>query len=132
MENQTVSTKPYFLMVDDELLIRRLFRDLFEIAFPEYTVVFPDTFAEAEVFIRENIRQTAVVMLDGKLDGGRFGYELAEQIRASGSQIPVILLTGTPDRVTIPDGKKHLFNLIWEKPISPKEVAGRIKKLISA
>jgi FixJ family two-component response regulator len=89
--------KTIAIVDDDPLMLRGVVRLLNAHGFGT------QAFASAEAFLDDESGKTpACLVLDINL-GGISGIELRRQLRASGSQVPVIFITASEDRVTRQD-----------------------------
>ena len=77
-------------VVDDDHAVRDLLRFLLEVI--GYPV---EIFASAAEFLRANVRHYACLILDHHMPN-MTGLELARRLRADGSVIPILLITGSP------------------------------------
>ena len=77
-------------IVDDDHAVRDSLKFLLEVA--GHVV---ETFASAAEFLEAEIRNLACLILDHHMPH-MTGLELAERLRADGSAIPILLVTGSP------------------------------------
>jgi two-component system cell cycle sensor histidine kinase/response regulator CckA len=85
------------LVVEDDAGVARLQRNALQRA--GYTVATAETGAEALDEI--NRRPVEIVLLDYRLSDGLTGLDVYAQLRANGHKLPVIIVTGLSDEVTV-------------------------------
>ncbi len=92
LQHSSVGTKANILVVDDEEVIRLLFRETLEEL--GHTVIAVGTSSEGLELVRQ--RDFALVFLDLKMPG-MDGAELFRQIKTIKPKLPVTIITGYPD-----------------------------------
>jgi len=92
LQHSSVGTKANILVVDDEEVIRLLFKETLEEL--GHTVIAVGSSPEGLELVRQ--RDFALVFLDLKMPG-MDGAELFRQIRAIKPKLPVTIITGYPD-----------------------------------
>ena len=117
------------LIVDDEPLIRLLFRDAFEDA--GYRVLEAEEGGAAlEVLARDEV---ALAILDVRMPGIH-GLELLHKVHAQYPQLPVILCTGLKrlfDDFAVWDAGGQVVGL-FEKPVDVRVLVGRVGDVLGA
>jgi DNA-binding NtrC family response regulator len=128
LENQE-EKKEVILIVDDNAFNTDVYQTILEGKFNSCEIVSFNTFDDAECYIQQNVEKITVALLDGKLDQGRFGHELAKLIKFLNAGCWVILLTGTID-LAVSEETRIWFDLLLEKTISSKELVDAIAQNI--
>ncbi len=98
-------------VVDDDQAVCDLLRVLLEVI--GYPV---EIFASAPEFLRANVRHFACLILDHHMPN-MTGLELARRLRADGTVIPILLITGLPSP-TIAASAAELGIKVLDKPPS--------------
>ena len=103
-------------IVDNDHAVRESIRFLLEVT--GYTV---ETFASAGEFLRANLERFVCLILD-HLMPRMTGLELVEKLRAYGSTIPVLLITGSPSPIIVARAAELGINQVLEKPFDDKDL----------
>jgi two-component system, LuxR family, response regulator FixJ len=107
-------------IVDDDTAVRDSLRFLLEV------VVHPvETFASAAEFLKAEIRHLACLILDHHMPE-MTGLELVERLRADGSSIPILLITGSPSPTIVARAAELGINRVIEKPLTEDDLLGFI------
>ena len=103
-EQQTVA------IVDDDQAVRDSLQFLLEVI--GYSV---DVFASAAEFLLANVQHFFCLILDHHMPN-MTGLELAERLRADGSGIPILLMTGSPSPAIVARAAELSIERVLEKP----------------
>ena len=109
--------KATILVVDDEEVIRSLFKEVLEEL--GYTVIAAETGSEGLELVKQ--QDFDLVFLDLKMPG-MDGAELFRQIRTIKPQLPVIIITGYPDSELMARALAQGPLGIMKKPFSDSDV----------
>ena len=74
-----------------------------------------ETFASAAEFLKAEVHRPACPILDHHMPV-MTGLELAERLRADGSGIPILLITGSPSPTIVTRAAEAAINWVLEKP----------------
>jgi two-component system response regulator FixJ len=103
-------------IVDDDQDVRDSFQFLLEI------IGHPvETFAFGVEFLKADKQHLACLILDHHMPE-MAGLELAEQIRADGSKIPILLITGGPSPTIVARAAELGINRVLEKPATGEDL----------
>lgn len=102
-------------IVDDDYAVRDSLRFLLDVA--GYSA---EVFASAAEFLKAEMRHIACLILDHHMPE-MTGLELAAQLRAYGSAIPILLVTGSPSPAIVARADE-LGIKVLEKPPDENEV----------
>ena len=103
-------------IVDDDRAVRDSLRFLLEI------IGHPvETFASAAEFLKADIQHLACLILDHHMPE-MTGLELAERLRADGSGIPILLITGSPSPAIVARAAELGINRVLEKPPTEEDL----------
>ena len=80
-----------------------------------------ETFASAAEFLRAEIENLSCLILD-HLMPGMTGLELAAKLRAYGSGIPILLITGSPSTAIFARAAELGIKRVLEKPFDDKDL----------
>lgn len=97
-------------IVDDDVAVRDSLRFLLEVV--GCTV---EAFASAAEFLQANVQDFACLILDHHMPN-MTGLQLAERLRADGSDIPILLVTGSPSPAIVARAAELGIERILEKP----------------
>jgi FixJ family two-component response regulator len=115
--NKTVA-----IVDDDPLMLRGVVRLLSAHGFGT------QAFASAEAFLEnKNPKAAACLVLDINL-GGISGIELRRQLKASGSQVPVIFITASEDRATREDAAAAGYFAYLGKPFGASQLVDAVTR----
>ena len=103
-------------IVDNDHAVRDSIRFLLEAM--GYTV---ETFASAGEFLKANLQRFACLILD-HLMPRMTGLELADRLRAYGSAIPILLITGSPSPTISARAADLGIYRVLEKPFDDKDL----------
>ena len=103
-------------IVDDDAAVRDSLRFLLEII--GYSV---ETFASAAEFLKTDIQHLACLFLDYQMPE-MSGMELAERLRADGSGIPILLITGSASPAIVARAAELGVTRVLEKPPSEEDL----------
>jgi CheY-like chemotaxis protein len=112
------------LVVDDENFIRELLRDILE-SEGHLVAEAEDGFKALELFEAESFD---AVFTDIGMPG-MSGWDLARAIRQRNSQIPLAILTGWGDAVSLAEQKAADVNWVVAKPFTIERVAEILKEV---
>ena len=114
-------------VVDDDASLRRSLRNLLLSAGLRV-----QTFESAEVFLQSGSgEQTACMVLDLRMPG-MGGLELLRHLRASGSRVPVIILTAHGDDETRQRSLEAGAMALLEKPVRGDALIRVVRSALSA
>ena len=103
-------------IVDDDAAIRDSLRFLLEV------IGHPvETFASAAEFLKADIRNIACLILDQHMPE-MAGLELAERLRADGSEIPIVLITGASTPTIVARAAELGINRVLAKPCADEDM----------
>jgi two-component system, LuxR family, response regulator FixJ len=103
-------------IVDDDAAIRDSLRFLLEV------IGHPvETFASAAEFLKANTRNIACLILDQHMPD-MTGLELAERLRADGSDIPILLITGASTPTIVARAAELGINRVLAKPRADEDM----------
>jgi FixJ family two-component response regulator len=97
-------------IVDDDHAVLDSFRFLLEAI--GYAV---ETFTSAAEFLKANVHRFACLILDHHMPN-MTGLELVERLRADGSGIPIMLVTGSPSPAIVARAAELDIERVLEKP----------------
>jgi two-component system, NtrC family, response regulator HydG len=121
MSNSSVNV----LVVDDDLAVCRILHRM--LSDEEYQVQISQSVADAGAAIE--LKRFDVYVMDFKLPDGT-GLDIAEKVRAKGSEAPIILISGyDPSAVAVRAEKLRISDII-EKPFSRARICDAVKKAI--
>jgi two-component system response regulator FixJ len=107
---------PTVAIVDDDAAVRDSLRFLLEII--GYSV---ETFASAAEFLKTDIQHLACLFLDYHMPE-MSGIELAERLRADGSGIPILLITGSASPAIVARAAELGVTRVLEKPPTEEDL----------
>ena len=113
------------LLIEDEESIAEMLRGFFEKA--GFRFIHASSGEDGLARLAE--RQTQVVLLDLNLPGVD-GVEVCRRIRATGSDVPVIMLTARDSEVDKVVGLELGADDYLTKPFSPRELLARVKAVL--
>jgi two-component system response regulator FixJ len=103
-------------IVDDDDAVRDSLRFLLELI--GHPVA---TFGSAAEFLKAEIHRLACLILDHHMPEIT-GLELAEQMRAAGVGIPILLITGAPSPAIVTRATEVGINRVLEKPATEEDL----------
>jgi DNA-binding NtrC family response regulator len=113
------------LVVDDDMAVCRILHRM--LSDEEYQVQLSQTCADALAAVEQ--KPFDVYVMDYKLPDGT-GLDVAERIRAKGSEAPIILISGyDPSAVALRAEKLGIADII-EKPFSRATICNAVKKAV--
>jgi FixJ family two-component response regulator len=107
-------------IVDDDSGVRDSLQFLLEIIGHQV-----ETFASAAEFLTAEIQHPACLILDHHMPETT-GLELAERLRAAGSAIPILLITGSPSPAIAARAAELGVTRVLEKPLIEEDLLGFI------
>jgi DNA-binding response OmpR family regulator len=113
------------LVVEDDFLIRMTLTDALES--DGFVVIEAESGEAALVQLRAD-PSIRLLMTDMQLSGGLDGRALAKAVRAENPHIPIIYMTGRPDRVDVIDAGREV---IIGKPYLPSEICAAARRLLA-
>jgi DNA-binding response OmpR family regulator len=113
------------LVVEDDFLIRMTLTESLEAE--GYTVLEADSGEAALVQLRAD-PTICLLMTDMQLSGGLDGEDLVKAVRVENAILPIIYMTGRPDRITVLDPEREI---IIGKPYLPSEIVAAARRLIA-
>ena len=113
------------MLVEDEFLIRLTLSEV--LGDEGYTVIEAESGDEALIMLRAN-PSVDVLLTDVQLPGVLDGYALVAQARQTMPALPVIFMTGRPDRLA--GRPKSPIELHLAKPYRPSDVCNAIRSLL--
>ncbi len=125
-EADAVQNSPTVFVVDDELAVRRSIESLLSNA--GYRSM---TFSSAELFLENyDSQQAGCVIADLKM-GGMSGLELQENLATSGSQTPVIIMSGYANVPAVVRAMRTGAVDFIEKPFTEERLLDRVEEAIT-
>jgi DNA-binding NtrC family response regulator len=115
-----------FLIVDDDLAVCRILTSM--LAKKNYQVRVSQTVSEAVQLIAKELFQ--VYLIDYRLPDGN-GLDIAEKIRATGSQAPILLISGFTQPDVIARAKQLQILEIISKPFSHESISEAILRAVA-
>ena len=103
-------------IVDDDHAVRESLRFLLEVM--GHSV---ETFASAAEFLNAKMQPLACLILDHHMPLTT-GLELAERLRADGSGIPILLITGSPSPAIAQRAAELGIDKVLEKPLGDEDL----------
>lgn len=120
-----IKSKPVsILIVDDEIDIREILQ--FNLENEGYQVDLAESGEEA---LEKLTSEHRLILLDVMM-GGMSGYKMADQLRKSGNQIPIIFLTAKDTENDMLTGFSIGGDDYISKPFSIKEVIARVRSVL--
>jgi two-component system response regulator FixJ len=124
--SMTNTRRSQIAVVDDDHAVRESLRFLLEVA--GKTVV---AFASATDFLTSECRQIACLILDHHMPG-MTGLDLVEQLRAGGSAIPVMLITGSKSHAMLARAAALGVGKVLEKPVDEVELLDFVDEALAS
>ena len=121
---ETIKDNPCILIVDDEADIRDILE--FNLSNEGFCV---DLAESAEQALDKLSERHSLILLDVMM-GGMSGFRMAEKLRKSGNNIPVIFLTARDTENDMLTGFSTGGDDYISKPFSIKEVIARVKSVL--
>lgn len=121
---ETKKNKPCILIVDDEADIREILE--FNLSDEGFEI---DTAESAEEALNILSDKHRLILLDVMM-GGMSGFRMAEKLRKSGNNIPIIFLTAKDTENDMLTGFSIGADDYISKPFSVKEVIARVKSIL--
>ena len=113
--------KPVIYIVDDDESVRRAMERLFRSTGMDVRI-----FTSAQEFLKYKYREkNSCMIVDIKLQG-KSGLELQDELRARGSKLPVIFITGYDTQETRDQAKKSGAAGYFRKPIDDQALLDSI------
>ena len=103
-------------IVDDDVAVRNSLRFLVEVV--GYSV---ETFASGAEFLKADRQHLVCLILDHHMPE-MTGLELAKRLRANGSGIPILLLTGWLEPAIVAHAAEAGINRVLEKPLIEEDL----------
>ena len=125
LHQNSVGTKTAILVVDDEEIIRSLFRETLEEL--GHTVIVAETGSEGLAMVKQ--RDFALVFLDLKMPG-MDGAELFHQIKTIKPKLPVTIITGYPDSEIMTRALAQGPFGIMSKPFSESDIVAAVNNFL--
>ncbi len=121
-QDERVAESPCILIVDDELLIRHLMRQVFQ---DEYGLMFAESGAEALATLKE--QTVDLVLLDVSMPV-MDGFDVLAQIRGNPrtADLPVILISGLQNNTSVVRGLQLGANDYITKPLDTAVIRARV------
>ena len=116
------------LIVDDHALVRDGLRTVLQANFPDCTIAEAGSFAEALDRL-EMLEDLDLVLLDLNIpDASRFSA--LEQLRSDFPSVPVVMVSGSYDRVTVRDALAAGAAGFLPKALDSKQILGALEKVL--
>jgi two-component system response regulator FlrC len=112
------------LVVEDDFLIRMTLSEALEIE--GFQVLQADSGEAALVQLRSD-PSIDLLMTDMQLSGGLDGQALARAVRSENTILPIIYMTGRPDRVGTIDPAREI---VVGKPYTPSDICLAVRRLL--
>jgi DNA-binding response OmpR family regulator len=116
---------PRILVVEDDFLIRMTLTEALEN--DGFVVIEADSGEAALVQLRAD-RTIRLLLTDMQLSGSLDGHALAAAIRAEDLVLPIIYMTGRPDKVGTVDPSREM---IIGKPYLPSEICAAARAMLA-
>jgi len=113
------------LVVEDDFLIRMTLTEALESE--GFLVIEADSGEAALVQLRSD-PSISLLMTDMQLSGGLDGQALAKAVRVENAILPIIFMTGRPDRVEAIDPAREM---VIGKPYLPSEICAAVRRMIA-
>jgi DNA-binding response OmpR family regulator len=113
------------LVVEDDFLIRMTLSEALE---SEGFVVIEADSGEAALVQLRSDPSICLLLTDMQLSGGLDGRALAAAVRAENAILPIIYMTGRPDRVGAIDPAREM---VIGKPYLPSEICAAARSLVA-
>lgn len=111
------------LVVEDDFLIRMTLTEALESE--GFLVIEADSGEAALVQLRSD-PSISLLMTDVQLSGGLDGQALVKAVRVENAILPIIYMTGRPDRVGMIDPEREM---VVGKPYLPSEICAAARKM---
>jgi len=118
--------KANILVIDDEEIIRALFKDTLEEL--GHKVITAETASEGLDLVKE--RDFDLVFLDLKMPGSMDGAEVFGQIKAVKPRLPVTIITGYPDSDMMARALAQGPFGVMEKPFSESDITAAVANFL--
>ena len=117
------------LVIDDEQALREVLTEILEIA--DISTICAGSGEEGAALFLEHQDEIQAIFLDLNLPG-MGGYATFQALRKLNSTIPIIIISGQPEYVTMAqfDGQEHLSYL--EKPFTLDVLMAKVNKILDA
>ncbi len=125
LQRKSVGAKASFLVVDDEEIIRALFKETLEEV--GHRVIAAETGCEGLELVKQ--QDFDLVFLDLKMPG-MGGAELFRQIKAIKPKLPVTIITGYPDSDIMERALAHGPFGVMEKPFSESDIMAAVANFL--
>jgi len=119
--------KAHILVIDDEELIRSLFKEVLEEQ--GHTVVTADTSAKGLACVMQ--QDFDLIFLDLKMSGTD-GAEILRQMRSVKNKLPVIIITGYPDSEMMERAMRQGPLGVMLKPFDDSDITTAVKSFLHA
>jgi DNA-binding response OmpR family regulator len=113
------------LVVEDDFLIRMTLTEALESE--GFLVIEADSGEAALVQLRSD-PSISLLMTDMQLSGGLDGHALVMAVRVENAILPIIYMTGRPDKVEAIDSEREM---VIGKPYLPSEICAAAHKMIA-
>ena len=113
------------LVVEDDFLIRMTLTEALE---SEGFVVLEADSGEAALVQLRSDPTIALLMTDMQLSGSLDGRALANAVRAENAILPIIYMTGRPDRIGAVDPSREI---VISKPYQPSAICAAARTLVA-
>jgi DNA-binding response OmpR family regulator len=111
------------LVVEDDFLIRMTLTEALES--DGFVVIEADSGEAALVQLRAD-PTISLLMTDMQLSGGLDGQALVQAVRVENAILPIIYMTGRPDRIGTIDPSREM---VISKPYLPSEICAAARKM---
>lgn len=116
------------MIVDDELQVRHLLRNILE--FYGYEVIEAGHAAEALEIWRQNHHEIHLVITDVVMPGGMSGPQLAKELHAEHPQLPIIFISGYFADSVVKDLKLCEGKNFLQKPFPARKLAQAVRAML--
>jgi DNA-binding response OmpR family regulator len=113
------------LVVEDDFLIRMTLTESLEAE--GFVVLEADSGEAALVQLRAD-PSICLLMTDMQLSGGLDGEDLVKAVRVENAILPIIYMTGRPDRINVADPTREI---VIGKPYLPSEICAAARRMIA-
>jgi DNA-binding response OmpR family regulator len=113
------------LVVEDDFLIRMTLTEALE---SEGFLVLEADSGEAALVQLRSDPSIGLLMTDMQLSGGLDGQALVRAVRSENAILPIIYMTGRPDRVGAIDATREM---VVAKPYTPTDICAAVRRMLS-
>lgn len=118
------------LVLEDDVLMQELLATLLRGLDSNVQVLVAETVDVGLALWRQH--RVDLLLCDWNLSGHRTGLELIKTIRSEDAEVPILVITGQGDRVTVTQSARYHVNEFIIKPFDAKAVMERLRRYVIA